>query len=560
VLPDGKRALTANHTADSIALVDLQNGRVLAEQPCGRRPAAVACARDGKRAAVSNLWSGSVSIFEIQERGLTPAGNLRVGPFPRGLVFAPDGKTLYVAVAGTEEVLAVAVGARKIMQRWPAPREPRQLALSSDGTLLAAASTRSGQVRCWDTKTGRLLWERKVEDAFNLTGLVFTHRAKELICTHVVRRDFPVTRENIGKGWVIDSRLTMLETRPDAMPFASQIALDPRGQAVGDPQGGTLSGDGSLLVLAGAGTHELLVLEADEIPWTAGEPGDFIDPYLLDSEHRMRRIPVGGRPLTVAFLPGTSHVAVANYLLDAVQVVDVKAGKVVRTIPLGAPAQPALARKGEELFYDARRSHNQWFSCHTCHSDGHTCGLTFDTLNDDSFGNPKLTPTLRNVVNTGPWTWHGWQRDLGAAVEKSLTETMFGPKPTARETQALVAFLATLEHPPNPNRAKGESLTPAAQRGRLLFSGAAACSRCHQGKHYTSSRNYDVKLEPDGSPYKLWNPPSLLGVNDRGPYLHDGRARTLRDLLQKHHGSEMLGGRKLTSQETSDLIEFLKSL
>src|SRR2546430_702077 len=97
-------------------------------------------------------------------------------------------------------------------------------------------------------------------------------------------------------------------------------------------------------------------------------------------------------------------------------------------IPRALPGVRTVARP---------RSHNQWFSCHTCHVDGHTCSLTFDTLNDDSYGNPKLTPTLRNVTKTGPWTWHGWQRDLGAGVEKSLTQTMYGPKPSVEEVRAL---------------------------------------------------------------------------------------------------------------------------
>src|SRR5205085_1272137 len=126
----------------------------------------------------------------------------------------------------------------------------------------------------------------------------------------------------------------------------------------------------------------------------------------------------------------SDRAAVANHLLDAVQVVDARAGKLVRTIPLGGPAELSPERQGEALFYDARRSHNQWFSCHTCHTDGHTSLQKFDTLNDDSYGNPKLTPSLRNVTRTGPWTWHGWQKDLGAAVKKSMTETMFGPDPT----------------------------------------------------------------------------------------------------------------------------------
>jgi len=196
------------------------------------------------------------------------------------------------------------------------------------------------------------------------------------------------------------------------------------------------------------------------------------------------------------------------------------------------------------------------YNCSTCHVEGHTCGLNFDTLNDDSYGNPKLTPTLRSVSHTGPWTWHGWQKDLGAAVQKSYTETMFGPRLTEEEIKSVVTFLETLEHPPNPRA----DLSEAAKRGQALFKGKARCAKCHHGDQYTSERNYDVGLEPDGSPYKLWNPPSLRGLWDRGPYLHDGRAATLSDLLDKHHPPEKLGGEELNKEELNDLIEFLRAL
>jgi cytochrome c peroxidase len=268
----------------------------------------------------------------------------------------------------------------------------------------------------------------------------------------------------------------------------------------------------------------------------------------------MRRTPLGGRPTAIVPVEG-ARLAVSNYLLDAVQVVDAEAGRVVRTIPLGSPAKPSPVRQGEALFYDAKRSHNQWFSCHTCHVDGHTCGLTFDTLNDDSYGNPKLTPTLRHVTKTGPWTWHGWQKDLAAGVKKSMTETMFGPQPSAEEVAAIVAFLATIDDPPNPHES-----SDATKRGEALFRGKANCIRCHEGELYTSERVYDVGLEPDGSPYRLWNPPSLLGLWERGPYLHDGRAKSLEDLLQTHHRPEKVGGKALTEQERRELIAFLKTL
>src|SRR5438128_2284982 len=63
LLADGRRAVVANHTADSIALIDLQTGAVLDEAAVGRRPAAIAVAPDGKRVAVSNHWSHDVCLF-----------------------------------------------------------------------------------------------------------------------------------------------------------------------------------------------------------------------------------------------------------------------------------------------------------------------------------------------------------------------------------------------------------------------------------------------------------------------------------------------------------------
>jgi YVTN family beta-propeller protein len=560
VLPDGLRALTANQTANSVSLLDLEAGNVLAEIPVGHRPVCVACSADGRRAAVSNLWSGTLTLLEISDRGLRPVGEVVVGPLPRGLVFALDGRSLYVAVSGRNEVLEIALDGRRVKRRWPAPRDPRGLALSADGRFLAAASTRSGQVRCWELGNGKLVWERRIEDAFNLGGLGFTPDGQGLICTHAVRREFPVSKENIEQGWVIDSRLTRLPLQTEAVPPSAQLALDTKGAAVGDPDGLAIGPGGRSLAVAASGTHELLLLAADAIPWNAGDPGDVIDPAFGSNRARFRRVPLGGRPLAVAFRGRGDEVVVANYLLDAVQIVDARAGTIRRTIPLGGPARPGPARLGEKIFYDAGRSHHQWFSCHTCHVDGHTCGLTFDTLNDDSYGNPKLTPSLRHVTKTGPWTWHGWQKDLGAGVEKSLTQTMFGPPPSDAERRALLAFLDTLGDPPNPNRGAHGVRSAAAQHGEQLFHGKARCARCHRGEYYTSSGNYDVYLESDGSPYRLWNPPSLRGLWDRGPYLHDGRALTLEELLEKDHAPEKLGGQSLAPTEREDLVAFLKSL
>lgn len=560
VLPDGRRALTANSTADSASLIDLAAGKVLAEQACGARPAGVACSRDGKRAAVSNLWAGTLTLLDVKESGLQLTATVPVGDQPRGVVFAPDGASLYVALAGADEVVQLGWDNHKILRRWPAPGEPRRLALTRDGRSLLAISGLSAQVRCWDTQTGQVRWERKIHGAFNLHGLALSPDDQELVTAHSHDRQHAIAKHNIEQGWAIDNRLSRLTLVPDARIAYWQLALDTRGQAVGDPCAVAFSARGDWLVAAAAGTQELLLFQRPAVPWSGGDPGDFLDARLDLGDGKYRRLPLGGRPLAVQFVGESEWAVVANYLLDAVQVVDVKAGKLLRQVALGGPARPDLARQGEVIFYDAKRSHHQWFSCHTCHPDGHTCGLNFDTLNDDSYGNPKLTPTLRGVSHTGPFTWHGWQKELSQAVEKSLTETNFGPEPSAQEIKAVVAFLETLAHPPNPHRRPDGSRSEAAIRGQAIFNGKGHCNRCHQGEYYTAAKNFDVKLEADGSPFELWNPPSLRGLLHRRPYLHDGRAETLDDVIRSHHSPEKLGGEKLTEQERQDLIAFLKSL
>ena len=103
VLPDGRRALTANHTADSASLLDLNEGRVLAEVSCGRKPVAVACSPDGRRAVVSNHWSDSVSLLEVSDTGLKVVATVPVGRLPQGVAFTRDGRCCFVA-AGEEIV------------------------------------------------------------------------------------------------------------------------------------------------------------------------------------------------------------------------------------------------------------------------------------------------------------------------------------------------------------------------------------------------------------------------------------------------------------------------
>ena len=69
-----------------------------------------------------------------------------------------------------------------------------------------------------------------------------------------------------------------------------------------------------------------------------------------------------------------------------------------------------------------------------------------------------------------------------------------------------------------------------------------------------------VLASPDDE-NKGFNPPSLRGVARRTPFLHDGRARTLQDVLKVHHRPSLINGETdINDKELTDLIEYLKSL
>ncbi len=151
-----------------------------------------------------------------------------------------------------------------------------------------------------------------------------------------------------------------------------------------------------------------------------------------------RRADVGSRPVAVVVARDEKKsIYVANHLSDSISIIDYTlvsqhnnratattserpAGAYAsprdlyrevdvasQEIPLGPPAKLSAADRGQLLFYDGRLSHDHWFSCHSCHSDGHSSGELADTLGDGDYGAPKRVLSLLGVADTGPWAWNG---------------------------------------------------------------------------------------------------------------------------------------------------------
>lgn len=552
--------LSLNQTSGTLSLLRWPSGEIVTEVPCGERPSALAVTPDERAILVTGTYSGTLQRFQWDGDRLTPAGSLTLRFEPRGVVVAPDGKVAYVALTTAGAVAVVDLVDFKEVARIPVGRWPRYMAISPDGSRLAVGLNGAGGVGVVDTQDRKLLYTETFT-GLNMGQMEVSPDGKFVYFPFMVYRRNPITPNNIRLGWVLASRLARV--RLDGKARRDAIALDPQGQAVSDPHGLALHPAGEWVVSAASGTHELLIFRLPGLPFQDyGGPGDHIDAQLLKDTSRFARVPLGGRPMAVRFTRDGRSVLVANYLLNAIQVVDLNERKLVRTLPVGRAKTQSLARRGEAIFYDGQRSLDQWYSCHSCHYEGHANAEMMDTRNDGRFGNFKVVLSLRHVSKTGPWFWHGWQEDYATALKKSLTDSMLGPVPTAEDVQALQAFLETLKPPPNPYRQPDGSLTEAAQRGEKVFrSEKAGCSRCHSGPYFTDGRIHDVGTNARGDVYSGYNPPTLLGVYDRLLYLHDGRAATLEQLLKGPHHPDQVNARgDLTDQELADLLEYLKSL
>ena len=553
--------VTANEASHSISLIDVSSGRLIDEQSCGLHPTAVAKCLDDSHVAVSCRDSGQVIVFEIRQRALIHRSTINVGHLPLGLAVSPDGKTAYVGLQATGELAQLRLEEGTVDRRMPVGPWPRYLALSPDGSRLAIGCSGDGRIVVVDTKTATIAFKRRLTSGINIGHLQTSNDGKYVYFPWMVYRSNPISVGNIQRGWVLASRIGRVHLNAPAPREA--ISLDVPRKAVADPHGLAISSDGQRLVVSASGTHELLVYRLPDLPFEGiGGPGDLIDPRLQSDKNRFARINVGGRPMGLVLKGDQKTALVANYLSDCVQVVDVTDRQIVAEIPLSQPQNTSLVQRGMALFYDGQRSLDQWYSCHTCHYNGTINSKAMDTLNDGSPLTMKTVLSLHDLQQTAPWTWHGWQTDLRDAMQKSFTTTMQGTEISESDTEAILTFLTSLKHPPNPFRKQNGAFTEAALRGKQIFeSEQIGCVTCHQGEYFTDGQVHDLGLGSTADRYQGFNTPSLRGVYQKVRLLHDGRASSIHEVLTGDHAPEKVAAdRPLTPKELSDLIEYVRSL
>ncbi len=282
--------------------------------------------------------------------------------------------------------------------------------------------------------------------------------------------------------------------------------------------------------------------------------------------------------------------------------------------PSDSPFTAAKADLGRALFFDTRLSGSRSMSCGTCHqpalgwSDGHS-----RPVDDEGDIMPLRSPTLVDDAWTPVLGWDGKFPDLETVTRAAITndgsmnlaeadalDRLNSDPAYVRAFAAafpdrrisghnLAAAIATFERlivsrsdSPFDRWIAGErdAISPAAKRGFDLFNGRARCSGCHSGWAFTDGSFHDLgvatgsdvgrgRFFPTSQQLKYaFKTPTLRGVAQRGPYMHDGSVRTLAEVidlydrggLARPSQDDLIRPLHLTKDEKSDLLAFLQTL
>jgi cytochrome c peroxidase len=223
-----------------------------------------------------------------------------------------------------------------------------------------------------------------------------------------------------------------------------------------------------------------------------------------------------------------------------------------------------LVAEGRRLFRNADIA-NSGESCQTCHAEGST-NPSLGTI-PKSFG-PRDAPALWGVAETAPYGWAGDVPTLEAmalnTVEGHFKESERDTEDErARAVAALVAYLQTLKAPTTAFDLG--TMSAAAKRGEELFQGKGGCIGCHGGPLFTDNSLNQIERVPDsdqGNPEQpgAFNTPTLRDVANTAPYMHDGRIKTLRDVVEFYDNDSTVAPLDLTEQEVSDIVAYLEAL
>ncbi|MCB1843461.1 MAG: hypothetical protein KDI09_10905, partial [Halioglobus sp.] len=228
----------------------------------------------------------------------------------------------------------------------------------------------------------------------------------------------------------------------------------------------------------------------------------------------------------------------------------------------GEPGLSGAARAGRSLFFDATNiqlTPSGIVTCATCHPRAGSDGLQwFLHTNEIPRKFRNTAPAWAARSNAAPFHWAGDFDDAAVLSRVTVRGLMEGDAILVDHS----AIAAYMDEAPAPTAVPVPAWQQTAwEQGRALFE--SRCSACHAGSSFSDGAMHNVvasSLDPDGV-MAVVDTPSLIAVRATAPYLHDGRALTLDDVLTTHNPDDGHGQvSDLDAGDRAALILFLKSL
>ncbi len=581
----------AQTTAKQVAVFEISTGKVINTYSLPAEPSGLALSAEKSRLYVTCASpKGQVEVVNLRTGKII--NTLPAGHTPTAPVLSSNGKTLYVCSRFDNNVSVIDLTSRKQMARIPVQREPVAAALTPDGRFLfvnnhlpagvANKGNIAAAVSVVDTTTNKVITTIELPNGTTaLQGICISPDGRYAYTTHILAR-YTVPTTQLERGWMNTNALSIIDVTNKEL--FETVLLDDVDYGAANPWAVGCTNDNKYVCVTHAGTDELSIIEvtalldkigkyhADEKKNQGRATGQYsYGNYGIDSR------PLSNIPNELSFLYGIRqriklrgkgpralaifgyNIYVAEYFTDSLTLVDLNKTSGIKTaaLPLGSPPQMTRIRRGEMLFHDASLCFQHWQSCASCHpGDARVDALNWDLLND-GLGNPKNTKTLLLAHRTPPAMITGVRENAEDAVRAGFRHILFAVRPE-EEVNSIDEYLKSLKPVPGPYLVKGK-LSASAKRGRKIFN-KAGCISCHKGTLHTDLKQYNVGTGDGLDKDRKFDTPGLVEVWRTAPYLYDGRAVTIEEVLTKYNPDDKHGiTSNLSDKEIRDLANFVLS-
>jgi YVTN family beta-propeller protein len=572
--------------------------RISSAPPAGaRKPEAIAVTPDGTRAFVANAADGTVQVLDaandvlLEEIPVAPLAPAR-GRLIRTAI-DPEGRHLFVVNPQMVRIPVIHAATGSVSAQITVPRSCRDVAFDFGGSpkKVYVTDEHANAVLVFNeappgtfTQTDTLALQGTGPGPLAVlpSGMLMVgHRATHEL--EVVNPAVPggatVARtalKGVPNDIIVSGTRALVPTfvvpdvdgGPDGHNVVQAVDLTSFQVVVqnGLPNFGTdyfdAATDGTRLAVTSAGSGTVLVANAASLA-------------LLE---RVELVPGGppGNPFQAAFVPlggpGPKLYVLDNFR-ETVRPIDLTVGP-----PFALGPEIALARSGfprVPLIDLTHLENGEWFyssvaffngtatnpnrvTCNTCHPVNFASGFKHPNT---AIG--KQAQPFFDLGNTGPWLWDGTMPTLLAKTQFLFSKHgMIGGNLSPEALQDLTDYqISGTKIPVSPFLDENGGLPPPAQNGKIIFEGKANCVSCHTAPLFipvppaplTIEQGVGVGQVPD-------NVTSLLGLWSSAPYLWNGSAATLRDVIVNNVGDQHGITSGLTQQEIDDLVEYLKTL